>query len=281
VEVDRHWPDASSIKHTASTNSSIKKLSVFSSTYPKLSMKNKLARLLPIFAVILTVPTFSITAHANSADLSTARPAKNTARIAQGQPGTINLTAEQKTKIDRLQQSTRSKIEAVLNPEQLKKFQQIKQQQAQFSSGGGISNVTADQKAKVQTIDRSTEEKILAVLTPEQQSQLKQGGQKKGGPDKIALTSEQKAKIEQLGAARRNQIEAILTPPQKSQLKADEERMQSLEQASKGLESTLTPDQQAKITAIKQASNEQLKTILTGQQSKPKASKQTIGQSFA
>jgi periplasmic protein CpxP/Spy len=244
--------------------------STFPSNYIKLSMHNKLAKLLPILALILAVPTFTIAAHANPADPSTAHPVKNAGRIAQGQPGTINPTPEQKAKYEQLQQSTRTKIEAVLNPEQLKKFQQIKQQEAQLTSGG-VTNVTADQKAKMQTIEKTTEEKILAVLTPDQQSQLKQGGQKKGGP---MLTSEQKVKLEQIVTARRAQMLAILTPEQKSQIKADEERMKSLEQASKSLESTLTPDQQAKIKAIQQARNEQLKAILApGQQSKPKASK--------
>jgi Spy/CpxP family protein refolding chaperone len=233
-------------------------------------MYNKLARLLPIFALVFAVPTFTIVAWANATDLSSIRPVKNARLIAQAQPGKIDLSPEQRAKIQQVQQSTRTKIEAVLNPEQLKKFRQI-QQQAQLANGG-ITNVTADQKAKVQNIDRTSEEKMLAVLTLEQQSQLKQGGQTKGGPQK-ALTSEQKAKIEQIAIARRGQIEAILTPEQKSQLKADEERIQSLEQASKSLESTLTPDQQTKITAIKQSSNQQLKAILLEQQSKPKTSK--------
>jgi Spy/CpxP family protein refolding chaperone len=233
-------------------------------------MYNKLARLLPIFALVFAVPTFTIVAGANAADLSSIRPVKNARSIAQAQPGQIDLTAEQKAKIQQIRQSTRTKIEAVLNPEQLKKFQQI-QQQAQLANGG-ITNVTADQKAKVQNIDRTAEEKMLAVLTPEQQSQLKQGGQKKGGPQN-ALTSEQKAKIEQIAIARRGQIEAILTPEQKSQNKADEERIQSLQQALKSLKSTLTPDQQTKITAIEQSSSQQLKSIVLGQQPKPKTSK--------
>ena len=121
-------------------------------------------------------------------------------------------------------------------------------------------------------IVQTAEEKKLSILTPEQKSQLKQGGQQKGGPQ-ITPTSEQKAKIEQIAIARRGQIEAILTPEQKSQLKADEERIKSLEQASKSLESTLTPDQQTKISAINQSIDQQLKAIVLGQQSKPKTTK--------
>jgi periplasmic protein CpxP/Spy len=234
-------------------------------------MQNKLAKLLPILALILTVPTFTIAAHANPTDRSTAHPVKNAGRIAQGQPGSINLTPEQKAKYEQLQQSTRTKIEGVLNPEQLKKFQQIKKQQAQAASEG-VTNVTPEQRAKLQAIQKTSTEKLIAVLNPEQKSQLKQGSQKKGEPEKIAFTSDQKAKIEQIEISGRTQIEAMLTPQQKSQLKADQERIQSLEAAQKSLNSTLTPEQQAKIAAIYQASNEQLKLILApGQQSKPKA----------
>jgi periplasmic protein CpxP/Spy len=243
----------------------MKNRSTFTDNYLRLHMYNKLARLLPIFALVFAVPTLTIVAWANAADLSSIRPVKNARSIAQAQPGRIDLTAEQRAKIQQIRQSTRTKIEAVLNPEQLKKFQQI-QQQAQLANGG-ITNVTADQKAKLQNIERTTEEKMLAVLTPEQQSQVKQGGLQK------AVTPEQKAKIEQIAIAGRGQIEAILTPEQKSQNKADEERIQSLQQALKSLKSTLTPDQQTKITAIEQSSNQQLKAILLGQQSKPKTSK--------
>jgi periplasmic protein CpxP/Spy len=242
--------------------------STFPSNYLKLSMQNKLAKLLPILALILTVPTFTIAAHANPTDRSTTQPVKNAGRIAQGQPGSINLTPEQKAKIEQLKQSTRTKIEGVLNPEQLKKFQQI-QQQAQSNSGTTIT-LTEDQKVKMQAIKKAKIEELRAILPPEPQSSPKQGAQKKDGAAN-SPTPEQEAKIKKLITDGNVQMEAILTPEQKSQLKAMKERNQSMGEASKSLESTLTPDQKAKITTIEQVSNEQLKTILIGQKSKPKA----------
>jgi periplasmic protein CpxP/Spy len=247
----------------------MKTSSTFPSNYLKLSMQNKLTKLLPILALILTVPTFTIAAHANPTVRSTAQPVKNAGRIAQGQPGTINPTPEQKAKIEQLQQSTRTKIEAVLNPEQLKKFQQI-QQQAQSSSGATIT-LSEDQKVKMLAIKKAKIEELRAILPPEPQSSPKQGAQKNGSAAANSPTPEQEAKIKKLIADGNVQMEAILTPEQKSQLKAMKERNQSMGEASKSLESTLTPDQKAKITTIQQASNEQLKTILTGQKSKPKA----------
>jgi Spy/CpxP family protein refolding chaperone len=231
-------------------------------------MKNKLARLLPILALILVVPTFTIAAHANSANRSNALTVKNDGRIAQGQPSTLTLTPEQKAKIEQLDKSTSTKIGAVLNPEQLKKFKQL-QQQAQ-SSGGGSITLNEDQKGKLQAIKKAKIEEIRAILPAESQSSPKQGDQKKGGTANTP-TPEQEAKIKKLIAEGNAQMEAILTPEQKSQLTAMKERNQSMGEASKSLESTLTADQKAKITTIQKASNEQLKTILNGQKSKPQA----------
>jgi periplasmic protein CpxP/Spy len=231
-------------------------------------MKNKLVTLLPILAVILAVPTFTITVHANPADRSNAIPTKTDGWLTQGQPGNIKLTPEQKTKIERLEQSKFTKIQAVLTPEQQKKFQQI-QQQAQSSSAPPVT-LTEDQKVKFQAIKKAKIEELRAILPPESQSSPKQGVQSKGNTTK-STTPEQEAKIKQLIADGNTQMEAVLTPEQKTQIQALQERNKSIGEALKSLESTLTPDQKAKITTIQKTSNEQLQIILTGQKSKPQA----------
>ena len=232
-------------------------------------MKNKLARLLPILALIIAVPTFTFAAQANpSAQSNDAISTKTDGRFAQAQPGKSDLSPEQMAKIQQLEQSTNKKIEAVLNPEQLKKFQQI-QQQAQASNGAPIT-LTEEQQGKLQAIKKAKIEELRALLPAASKSSPGKGAQNKSNTVK-SPTPEQEAKIKKLIADGNAQMEAILTPEQKTQLQAMKERSQSMGEASKSLESTLTADQKAKITTIQKASNEQLKTILTGQKSKPQA----------
>jgi periplasmic protein CpxP/Spy len=249
-------------------DSSMSTASKFLSNYLRLSMKNKLARLLPILALIVAVPTFTSAAQANPSAQSNAISTKTDGRLTQAQPGGLKLTPEQKTKIEQLEQSTSKKIEAVLNPEQLKKFQQI-QQQAQASNGAPIT-LTEEQKGKLQAIKKAKIEELRALLPAESKSSPGQGAQSKSNTVK-SPTPEQEAKIKKLIADGNAQMEAILTPEQKTQLQAMKERSQSMGEAYKSLESTLTADQKTKITTIQKARDEQLKTIVTGQKSKPQA----------
>jgi periplasmic protein CpxP/Spy len=226
-------------------------------------MKNYLAKLLPLVAIVIATPAF---AHSRSFS-HTAAPHQ----IAAGEMGRhrddLNLSADQKTKMQQLRTSERAQIEAVLTPAQRQQFAQIKaQRQANRQQRQGM-NLTADQKVKLKAIRQNNQQQFKAILTPAQQAQLGQGGRgwgKRGSMTQLNLTPEQKAKMEQLRASARSQMAAILTPEQQQQAQARQDRRQAMGNNWKSL--NLTADQQAKIQAIRQASNRQLNTILTPEQ---------------
>jgi Spy/CpxP family protein refolding chaperone len=232
-------------------------------------MTSKLAKLLPLFALVVTTgSTIAI-----SIQPSHSYPHR---QIANGRIGKqlddLNLSAEQKTKIEQVLASARTQMDAVLTPEQL---QQIKSQRETKKIGGERLNLTAEQKTKFTAIRQASNEQFKTILTPEQQAQLKDG-KGMGRMAKLNLTPEQKAKMDQLRATERTQMDAILTPEQQQQAKAMRDRRQAAGGKWKAL--NLTADQQAKMKAIRQASEQQLDAIFTPeQQAKLKASKAAKG----
>lgn len=238
--------------------------------HPNPTMLNKLAKLLPLLALAIATPSFAAGNY----------PSYNHTRgqIAAGEIGRhmdkLNLTPEQKTKVEQLRASTRSQIDAVLTPEQRQKHQQIEaQHQANKQDGNGM-NLTADQKAKLKAIREANKEQFKAILTPAQQAQLGKGGGGwgEGGSNKLNLTAEQKAKMEQLRASARSQMDAVLTPAQQQQAKARHERRQAMGNSWQSL--NLTADQKAKIKTIRESSEQQLNAILTpAQQAQRKSHK--------
>ncbi len=241
---------------------------VLQSSHPNPTMNNQLAkRLLPAIALILSIPTL--------AAIVEARPHKGFGRISESgfgrQTEQLDLTAEQKTKMEQLQQSTRSQIEAILTPEQRQKFQQFASERQSNTGDRSALNLTAEQKIQLQTIRQQQMAQFRAVLTPEQQAQLQQGGMKT-----LELTAEQKTKMQQLKTATRAQMEAVLTPAQQQQAKAIQSRRQTRGENWQSL--NLTTDQKTKIKAIRQSSQAQFKSILTPeQQSKLKAGRHGKG----
>ena len=101
-----------------------------------------------------------------------------------------------------------------------------------------------------------------------------------GQAERLNFTPEQKTKIQQLRQSTRTQIETLLTPEQlpkfqqiESQRQAKfsgenglsmRDRRQSMRDSWKSL--NLTADQKTKMKAIRQASKEQFKAILTPEQ---------------
>jgi periplasmic protein CpxP/Spy len=224
-------------------------------------MKTQLVKLFSILALVISVPAI--------ANIAQARPHHGYGRIADGRMGKhledLNLTVEQKAKMEQLRQSSRKQIEALLDPEQLKKFQQIEAQRQSSPRGENRLNLTADQKTQLQAIRKANKSEFQAILTPAQKAQLPQeGGWRRGGMDKLNLTAEQKAKMAQLKATSRSRMDAILTPEQQQQSKLMRDRRQSMRETWKSL--NLTADQQGKMKAIHQASEEQFKAILTPEQ---------------
>lgn len=78
----------------------------------------------------------------------------------------------------------------------------------------------------------------------------------------LKLTPAQQAKMAELRAATRSQIDAVLTPAQRQQLSELRAQRQARRQEGKGM-INLTADQKAKLKAIRESNQAQLKAILT------------------
>jgi periplasmic protein CpxP/Spy len=220
------------------------------------TVKNQLVKLLPLLAIVIAAPAFAGNYFNHNSPHG---------QIASGGMGKradkLNLTTEQKTKIEQLRTSTSNQIDAVLTPEQRQKFAQIKsQRQANRQSANGM-NLTAEQKNKLKAIRQANKVQFKAMLTPAQQTQLSQGG---GWGKGLNLTAEQKTKMVQLRTAARAEMNTVLTPAQQQQAQARYGRRQAIGSTWQSL--NLTADQQAKITTIRQSSQQQLKIILTPEQ---------------
>jgi periplasmic protein CpxP/Spy len=145
------------IKHSSTPN------------HPTPTMLNKVAKLLPLLALVIATPSFAAgnySSHNHSHG-----------QIAAGETGKrmndLNLTPEQKTKVDALRATTKTQMDAIFTPEQRQKHEQIKaQRQANKKAGNGM-NLTADQKAKLKAIRESSEQQLNTILTPEQQAKRK------------------------------------------------------------------------------------------------------------
>jgi Spy/CpxP family protein refolding chaperone len=105
------------------------------------------------------------TASPKSAPASTSAPAGQTA------PATgpsLNLSADQKQKIQAIMQGSANQIMAVLTPEQKTKLKQAADTKQSPQAVTAALNLTTDQKSKIQSIQVEEEKKIKAVLTPDQ-----------------------------------------------------------------------------------------------------------------
>lgn len=249
------------------------------STSPTMMMINKLAKFLPLLAIVVAVPTFA----ASNFNQAQRQGVGYTARGLMGRHlESLNLTPEQKNKVQQLQTATKAQMDAVFTPEQRQKLAEIKAQR-QTKPNKAAWNLTPDQKAKLKAIRQVNMEQMKAILTPEQQAQLgsgkKLGGEYLGGRshmgrlDKLNLTADQKSKLEQLRATVRTQqlratvrtqMDAVFTPEQRQQAKLRQEQRREMGGKLKSL--NLTADQQAKLKEIRRSSKAQFEAILTPEQ---------------
>lgn len=86
----------------------------------------------------------------------------------------LNLTPEQKTKLEQLKTTTDDQMSAILTPEQRQASQAMRGEKTAMKS----LNLTADQKAKIKAIHLANREQFKAILTPEQQSKFKPGNRR-------------------------------------------------------------------------------------------------------
>jgi Spy/CpxP family protein refolding chaperone len=235
-------------------------------------MMNKLVKLLPLLAIAVAVPTFAASNHSSFNH--------GHGQLAEGPMGDrlndLNLTSEQKTKLDQLRSATKAQMDEVFTPEQRQKLQEIKSQRQANRAGRERLNLTPEQKAQLKAIHQNTRAKMKALLTPEQQALWVEGGGRHhcglegGGPegggrmDKLNLTNEQKAKMAELRAAAKAQLDAVLTPEQQQQAQLGKERRRAMRDSWQSL--NLTPEQKTKLKAIRASSKQQLDAILTPEQ---------------
>ena len=89
--------------------------------YPTPTMLNKVAKLLPILALVVAAPSFA------AGNYSSHNHAHG--QIAAGGMGQhmddLNLTPEQKTKVEALRAATKTQMDAVFTPEQRQRMMQI------------------------------------------------------------------------------------------------------------------------------------------------------------
>jgi Spy/CpxP family protein refolding chaperone len=238
----------------------------------------KFTNLIPVLSIVLSISTFASVAHANHHNRLSMGNGERIADVGMNRLDNLNLSAEQKTKIEQLKTNTRTQIEAILTPEQRQKFTAMKNDRSSMKDGWESLNLTADQKSKIQAIRQTNRQQLQAILTPAQQAQIKEsrGNWSKNGSgerlDRLNLTADQKTKVEQLKTATRTQMEAVLTAEQRQKVSAMLNGSGEMRGNWKSLD--LTADQKSRLKAIRQKSQEQFTAILTPeQQSQLKSSK--------
>ncbi|NMG10889.1 hypothetical protein DP117_30065 [Brasilonema sp. UFV-L1] len=108
----------------------------------------------------------------------------------------LNLSDDQKQRLEEINEETKEKIDAVLTSEQRQKLEkkkaQMRNSRGGMQGGSGVPmrppgegknpfaelNLSSDQKEKIQEIAQSSQEKIKSVFTDEQRQQLEQFRQK-------------------------------------------------------------------------------------------------------
>ena len=133
-------------------------------------MMNKLA-LLPLLALVVAAPAF-----ADGTDAKDTNHRHHHGQMAhyrgEKHMDDLNLTPEQKTKMEQLKADSRAQMDAVLTPEQQQQAK-TRQDRRQAMRGNRNLNLSAEQQAKINTIRQSSEEQLNALLTPELQAQRK------------------------------------------------------------------------------------------------------------
>jgi protein CpxP len=98
-----------------------------------------------------------------------------------GEPGQLppeleglNLTADQKTQLAQIHQSTQTQLESIFSPEQQQQLKAAQEQGQPFPEAIESLNPSAEQKSQLQSIFRTSRQQIEAVFTSEQRQQLQE-----------------------------------------------------------------------------------------------------------
>jgi Spy/CpxP family protein refolding chaperone len=131
-------------------------------------------------AIALTLTATPFIVKAQTSDVGEQQP--NSQVHKKGNWQKLNLTDSQKQQMRDIRQAARTKIEAVLTPDQLAKFkaehpegQEGKREHVKHQGGRFASlNLTPDQKTQIKKIMQESREEVKGVLTPEQQKQMQE-----------------------------------------------------------------------------------------------------------
>lgn len=86
----------------------------------------------------------------------------------------LNLTPEQREKMQQIKQSSREQIDNILTAEQKAQLETAKQNGENPRQTFKSLNLTAEQRSQMKEIKRSSKEQMDAILTPEQRQQMQQ-----------------------------------------------------------------------------------------------------------
>ena len=129
---------------------------------------NPAIKLLPLFAAAMILPGIAIDVHAE--------PLNQPTRVGQYHRGgkfkKLNLTADQKAKMQQMKLEMRAEMEKILTPEQKAKLQAMQGNKPGMRRGWKELNLTPEQKARITALRQSQTEKFKAMLTPEQQAEI-------------------------------------------------------------------------------------------------------------
>lgn len=201
------------------------------------------------------------------------------AGVAPGQPGqpggrpnrmaALNLTPDQQKKMDAIRQDSQKKERALLTPAQQTLFDQMHAQRGPSGAGAGgphrsALNLTPDQQKQMQAIREDSQKQQRAVLTPAQQAQFDQmraqwGQGGRGGPGGPGGGM----------GGRPNPMAALnLTPDQQQKFDAIREASHAKRQALDADTTLSEADRQTQEQAIRQDSQQQQRALLTPAQQK-------------
>ncbi|MDX2216057.1 MAG: hypothetical protein SFY66_22520 [Oculatellaceae cyanobacterium bins.114] len=130
-------------------------------------------------SLLVTVTAIALTTAACNPQNATLQAMDSPMDVAQMAPSQmnpfeqLNLTAQQQSKIRKIREKSRQRIEQILTAEQRTEWQQA-MQNPQRSNQVATLKLTSQQERQLQELLRSEQQQIFEVLTPSQREQLRQ-----------------------------------------------------------------------------------------------------------
>lgn len=181
----------------------------------------------------------------------------------------IQLTADQKAKMEAIETEAKAKINAIYTAEQRSTMTEARNVRKEIQ-------LTAEQKQKLTQLRTDYRKDLKAILTPEQQQQLSQkrgnhNNNHQGGRhghhygDSVArlkakgitLTATQESQLTELNSKYKAAMASVYTPAQQEASQAAKDKWKSVQ---------LTPAQREQIKAIRKEAWQAKKNVLTPEQ---------------